>query len=491
MALRWTFNDKRAPSLTHHKEDTENTALPGKLPSSVLRSLEESKKHLEQAVNSIEMSLSRSSLVLPDLKLSINSGTQTSPVEPLLSQSIDQKRQSNIETLSPSLSHPPRAIGSEPFSPLAFSAAKSNPFEKILPAETSPPATRHIDKAESQPSVESTIYAEHPRPIELASNTPLPRPAESELLPIEPRISVFEAKTSPSESESHVFESKPVEQDDLRVADHLPPQASSIIPSQDKPTELSFIESSEIHEAPSLKAQATPLSAVSPILSPDLTVHSLQQIVPPPTLDDSQMILQELGASTSSSNGWSNPSLENAIFPKSESIQETQNKRSPMVFSWSAPSLAKDNPIQQDDSVSVVLSDPVKSDVGVEFQPRKVNNSILVQSYQQMVPIQRSSILKAVQFIIRHLIFSNQQKMEIDYHDIYQDGLLYGSLADLSSTSQHPSKSSGNNLHEALHPTLKQVFTLDYTLFIELCRELEMDFSVAIDTSDDMKLHIW
>lgn len=105
---------------------------------------------------------------------------------------------------------------------------------------------------------------------------------------------------------------------------------------------------------------------------------------------------------------------------------------------------------------------------------------MIIQSSAQNPPIMRASILKTVQFLARHLIFSSNANRDIDYHSIYCDGLLYGSYVNISmSKDAHPLNKV--IIKEALHPCMLQAFRLDGSMLIELCQDLNIP---QFDSSD-------
>jgi hypothetical protein len=96
--------------------------------------------------------------------------------------------------------------------------------------------------------------------------------------------------------------------------------------------------------------------------------------------------------------------------------------------------------------------------------------SIVVQQNVQARPVTRSSILKTVEFVVRHLVFSKIQMRDIDYHQVYADGLLYGSYSGISPIS--PSSNRDPAIREALYISLQSAFQLDGSLLIEICQDL-------------------
>ncbi|KAJ3111681.1 hypothetical protein HDU96_005465 [Phlyctochytrium bullatum] len=102
----------------------------------------------------------------------------------------------------------------------------------------------------------------------------------------------------------------------------------------------------------------------------------------------------------------------------------------------------------------------------------------------------RPRVQVALNFLLRHLVFSSTRNNEFRYHDLYGDGLSYTGMsmvgmnmlssvqrsgikeAELSNYYQEQHQNEA--VPEGLHPLLKEVFKLDSTLLMEICSTLVM-----------------
>jgi hypothetical protein len=122
----------------------------------------------------------------------------------------------------------------------------------------------------------------------------------------------------------------------------------------------------------------------------------------------------------------------------------------------------------------------------------------------------RPKIRAALELILRHLIFSSNQKSiehpSINYWGLYGTGVNFGSMINLAGLpamgSLEASLPSANleedfdvPQNEALHPMLRSVFRLDMTLMIEFCSLMSMGSLASSCTrpflSAQEKLHGW
>ncbi|KAH6575421.1 hypothetical protein BASA62_001909 [Batrachochytrium salamandrivorans] len=106
--------------------------------------------------------------------------------------------------------------------------------------------------------------------------------------------------------------------------------------------------------------------------------------------------------------------------------------------------------------------------------------------------------------VLRHLVFSATRRQHIDYAELYSDGLVYGSLRSIATLPAQPVyprsrvqrvppppsslavpeeevEESDFVVREALHLTLKLVFRLDLSLFIDVCS------GVNVPTDDQLR----
>ncbi|KAH9263774.1 hypothetical protein BASA83_012808 [Batrachochytrium salamandrivorans] len=119
-------------------------------------------------------------------------------------------------------------------------------------------------------------------------------------------------------------------------------------------------------------------------------------------------------------------------------------------------------------------------------------------------PLVHSGLYSAMDLVLRHLVFSATRRQHIDYAELYSDGLVYGSLRSIATLPAQPVyprsrvqrvppppsslavpeeevEESDFVVREALHLTLKLVFRLDLSLFIDVCS------GVNVPTDDQLR----
>lgn len=186
--------------------------------------------------------------------------------------------------------------------------------------------------------------------------------------------------------------------------------------------------------------------------------------------NDDQMNLHELGHvnnSTSEHSAWSNPSLENALFATAG--VDSKPLVNPHVELSSPPKTA----IKSLQISSSLLDKSDASAVEASHLDVLVHNNLPLRSNV------RSSTMKSVQFVIRHLYFSKTQFLEVDYFKLYSKGLLYGQLAAIELVIDRSTNTAEYLLQESLHPELRNVMQIDNSAFLELCQDIEINVTRA------------
>ncbi|KAJ3274734.1 hypothetical protein HDV01_002256 [Terramyces sp. JEL0728] len=107
--------------------------------------------------------------------------------------------------------------------------------------------------------------------------------------------------------------------------------------------------------------------------------------------------------------------------------------------------------------------------------------SMIIQTAAPIsIPIMKKTLMKAVELSVKHLKFEKSLG-QVNYFALYADGLMNGYLSNANLSVDIPQR-----FVEALHPTLKEVFLLDASLFGEVLTELSLDYHPTRTNPDDM-----
>ncbi|KAI8902525.1 hypothetical protein BC833DRAFT_340099 [Globomyces pollinis-pini] len=124
------------------------------------------------------------------------------------------------------------------------------------------------------------------------------------------------------------------------------------------------------------------------------------------------------------------------------------------------------------------------------LQTDTIGTSFFIQATPQVIlPVMKKSIIKAIELAVKHLKFDKNRSQIVDYGKLYSNGLLDGKLkqASMVITEGHDFL-----VKEVLHPSLKEIFLLDHTLFIDMLSDLQfVSPYVMTDRYLDMDLINW
>jgi hypothetical protein len=103
-------------------------------------------------------------------------------------------------------------------------------------------------------------------------------------------------------------------------------------------------------------------------------------------------------------------------------------------------------------------------------------------------PLLSEKTQKVINALLDHMIFSSL-KNDINYLHIYSEGLLCGNFKS-TPHNMPESDTSEHRISECLHPSLKSVFLLDPSLFIELLQDWELP-KMSLLEDDNRRVFEW